>query len=160
MLYAKNNICRMLLELWNYDRIWLLVVVKVGMERSSQVDIKKWWLYYVRSTEATQRAFPRAGILTQTRCPRVGNLTCPPSWKTKRTWRWLIRHLSIEKTSLVFLIFLPGGGTPGNSWWGCAARFSKSWPYFRPKNVISDQTSKFHTRFQTWPLGRNYVSII
>ena len=36
----------------------------------------------------------------------------------------------------------PGGGTPGNSWWGCAARFSKSWPYFRPKNVI------FHTRFQ------------
>ena len=28
----------------------------------------------------------------------------------------------------------PGGGcTPENSWWGCAARFSKSWPYFRPK---------------------------
>ena len=29
----------------------------------------------------------------------------------------------------------PGGGgrTPGNSWWGYAARFSKSWPYFRPK---------------------------
>ena len=24
-------------------------------------------------------------------------------------------------------------GTPGNSWWGCAARFPKSWPYFRPK---------------------------
>ena len=40
----------------------------------------------------------------------------------------------------------PGGGTPGNSWWGCAARFSKSWPYFRPKNVI------FHTCFQTRPL--------
>ena len=29
--------------------------------------------------------------------------------------------------------------SPGNSWWGCAARFSKSWPYFRPKNII------FHT---------------
>ena len=43
--------------------------------------------------------------------------------------------------------------TPGNSWWGYAARFSKSWPYFRTKNVI------FHTRFQTWPLGRNYVII-
>ena len=39
-----------------------------------------------------------------------------------------------------------GGGTPGNSWWGCAAQFSKSWPYFRPKDVIS------HTRFQTRPL--------
>ena len=38
------------------------------------------------------------------------------------------------------------GGTPGNSWRGCAARFSKSWTYFRPKNVI------FQTRFQTRPL--------
>ena len=39
-----------------------------------------------------------------------------------------------------------GGGTPGNSWWGCAARFSKSWPYFRPKHAIS------HACFQTRPL--------
>ena len=39
--------------------------------------------------------------------------------------------------------FYPGGSTPRNSLWGCAARFSKSCPYFRPKNVI------FHTRFQT-----------
>ena len=38
-----------------------------------------------------------------------------------------------------------GGGTLRNSWWGCVARTSKCWPYFRPKNVI------FHTRFQTWP---------
>ena len=29
-----------------------------------------------------------------------------------------------------------GGDTPGKSWWGYAARSSKSWPYFRPKNVI------------------------
>ena len=28
-----------------------------------------------------------------------------------------------------------GGGTPENSWWGCAVRFSKSQPYFGPKNV-------------------------
>ena len=34
-------------------------------------------------------------------------------------------------------------------------------PDFRPKNVpVLDQTSKIHTRFQTCPLGRNYVSII
>ena len=57
-----------------------------------------------------------------------------------------------------------GGGTPGNSWWGCAARFFKSWPYFRPKtcrfpHLFSDKTSKIHTRFQTWPLGTNYVII-
>ena len=48
-----------------------------------------------------------------------------------------------------------GGGDgmvdiPGNSWWGCAARFSKCWGYFWPKNVI------FPTRFQTWP-PRNYL---
>ena len=36
------------------------------------------------------------------------------------------------------------GDTPGNSWWGCVTRLSKSWPHFSPKNVI------FHTRFQTW----------
>ena len=42
--------------------------------------------------------------------------------------------------------FYPGGSTPRNSLWGCAARFSKSCPYFRPKSVI------FHTRFQTRPL--------
>ena len=41
-------------------------------------------------------------------------------------------------------MYLLPGGTAGNSWWWCAARFSKSWPYFRPKNFI------FHTRFQTW----------
>ena len=51
----------------------------------------------------------------------------------------------------------PGGGTPWNFWWECAARISKS----RPKNVVS------HTRFQTWPqkstpvfrpdIARNYA---
>ena len=41
----------------------------------------------------------------------------------------------------------PGGGILlENSWWGRAARFFKSWPHFRPKNVI------FHTTFQTRPL--------
>ena len=45
------------------------------------------------------------------------------------------------------LVIFDPGGTPGNSWWGCAARFSKSWSYFGPKNAI------FHTSsFQTRPL--------
>ena len=47
----------------------------------------------------------------------------------------------------------PPGGTPRNSWWECAALFFKSWPDFRPKNVV------YQTRFQTWPLGRNYVFV-
>ena len=48
------------------------------------------------------------------------------------------------------------GGTPGNSWWVYAARFFKSWPYFRQKkkcpfpHPFSDLVSKIHTRFQTW----------
>ena len=43
------------------------------------------------------------------------------------------------------LLGTPCGGVPSGS--------SKSLPYFKPKNVI------FRTRFQTWPLGRNYVTI-
>ena len=44
----------------------------------------------------------------------------------------------------------PLSKNPGGYCWeflvGGAALFSKSWPYFRRKNVI------FHTRFQTWGL--------
>ena len=53
----------------------------------------------------------------------------------------------------------PEEGTTGNSWWGCGARFSKSCPVLtllqtkkchfpRP---FSDQISKIHTHFRTWP---------
>ena len=38
----------------------------------------------------------------------------------------------------------PGGGTSWKIGWGCAARFLKPLPYFRPKSVI------FPTLFQTW----------
>ena len=52
-----------------------------------------------------------------------------------------------RQTWSIVLTVSPGGrGTRGNSWWECTARFSKSWPDFRPKNVI------FHTCFQTRPL--------
>ena len=58
--------------------------------------------------------------------------------------------LATKTCNLFCDYFAPGGGggggsTSGKSWWGCAARYSKSCPYFRPKNVI------FNTRFQTWP---------
>ena len=61
-------------------------------------------------------------------------------------WRWCAlwrAHFSIF-TFPASLFQRPGNSW--NSWWRCAARFSKSWPDFRPKNVI------FHTRFQTRPL--------
>ena len=48
--------------------------------------------------------------------------------------------------SVIYFVFLASGcfqsSISANFWWGCAARFSKSWPYFRPKNAI------FQTRFQ------------
>ena len=43
---------------------------------------------------------------------------------------------------IYILLLTPGGGSSWEFLVG-AAWFSKSWPYFRPKNVI------FHTRFQT-----------
>ena len=60
----------------------------------------------------------------------------------------MIKRPGMNLTQIVCSRGAGGGGgvTPGISWWWCAARFSKSWPSFRPKNVI------FHTRFQTWPL--------
>ena len=46
-----------------------------------------------------------------------------------------------------------GGGTPGNSWWGSAAPNPD--PIQTKKchfpHLFSDQTSKIHTPFQTWP---------
>ena len=88
--------------------------------------------------------------------------------RTENFGEWSI-SLVREKTKLSFISQLyvsrpPGGGTPGNSWWGCAARFPKFWPLFQTKkcnfpHLFSDQTSKIHTRFQTWPSGRNYVIV-
>ena len=49
------------------------------------------------------------------------------------------------------------GGTPGNLWWGSAAQFSKSWPYFRTKKChfpypFADQISKIQTHFSRMAL--------
>ena len=54
------------------------------------------------------------------------------------TWR-----LTLDKTGETRLKWQPGyveeppGGTPGKPWWGCAAPFSKSWPYLRLKMILS-----------------------
>ena len=46
-----------------------------------------------------------------------------------------------------------GGGTPGNSWWVCAAQVltlshTKKCHF---SHLFSDQTSKIHAHFQTCP---------
>ena len=70
--------------------------------------------------------------------------------KARGTLPW-IHHCSLHYGGLVcwVLVFIrpenksTRGDTPGNSWWGCAVRFSKSRP---------SQTKKchFHTRFHTF----------
>ena len=77
---------------------------------------------------------------------------------------WNVQHVRLTKRGLKFSNNPDGsayqpkkgssrGSTPGNSWWGCAARFSKSWPDSRPKNVF------FRTRFQTSPPNSTPVFI-
>ena len=69
-------------------------------------------------------------------------------------WNWLSGNL-VDHNRKTFSKFATlstrGGSIPGNSWWGCAAPFSKLWPHFRLKNVIID------TRFQTWPLRTDVI---
>ena len=82
--------------------------------------------------------------------------------KCVSTWKFVtvdkISHFqSIEKTTTLDSqegLSAPerGGGGYSPTWWGCAARFSKRWPYFRPKYMI------FHTPFQTWPENLNPIS--
>ena len=72
--------------------------------------------------------------------------------------RWRSRQVHKFDRTLV------RGGTPRNSWWGCVAQFSESWPNFRTKkchflHLFSDfQAFKIHIRFQTCPLI-NYAII-
>ena len=61
-------------------------------------------------------------------------------WKTGKPLRTIV---CVADALNQYTNYSDPGGTTGNSWWG----------YFRPKTVI------FHTRFQTWPLGRNHVII-
>ena len=44
------------------------------------------------------------------------------------------------------------GDTPGNSWWGCAARFSKSCPDFTAENVLSAPVFRPGARFSKVPI--------
>ena len=56
----------------------------------------------------------------------------PSLWNGRKYW------LNSMKNSWGItnkLCFGDPGGAPGNSWWGCAARFLKSWPDFRPKKM-------------------------
>ena len=51
--------------------------------------------------------------------------------------------------------------TSGNSWWGVPPGSQNPDPTKKCifPHPFSDQTSKINTRFQTWPLARNYVII-
>ena len=88
----------------------------------------------------------------------------------KSSKNWIKNNPGMGQTKAMrFCIFntcqldrLTRGGIPRNSWWWSTTWFPKSWPYFRPKNVISTPVfslgSKIHTLFQTY-LSRNHVII-
>ena len=91
-----------------------------------------------------------------------------PQKNSKARWA-VVSFAAVIRVVTRHATLLPTGeercvtSTPWNSWRGCATRFSKSWPFFRPKQChfshpFSDMASKFHTHSQTWPL-RNYVII-
>ena len=63
--------------------------------------------------------------------------------KWYQNWRNQLT-LCMIKNRKIWHLHAPGEVLP-KSLGGCAARFSKPWPYFRPKYMI------FHTPFQTWP---------
>ena len=62
------------------------------------------------------------------------------SWHRPHDLNAWNRLTLFSKMQLVLLLRILGGGVPPR----CAARFSKSWPDFRPKNVIFYPL--FHTR--------------
>ena len=105
----------------------------------------------------------------------------PTAWA-----RWLPKKTTsfVRSTKEPWLYSLPRRGYSWQFLVGCAARFSKSWPYFRPTSSPELFPQKmggagdevdfrlkrviFHTRFQTrplkpipvfrtWPSSRNYV---
>ena len=55
----------------------------LGSEEITYIPI----LVSVVHGKLTESAFPWVGISTFKRCPRVGNLTWPPSWKSERNWK-------------------------------------------------------------------------
>ena len=53
--------------------------------------------------EFDSESLPLSGDFDISRCPRVGNLTCPPSWKTERTWN---KSSTIKPTYLTINLVL------------------------------------------------------
>ena len=114
------------------------------------------WLQEIDSSDFRS---PEVGIsVTEPDGPRaqlLGLVSC----STKilfHSCRVFLKYAKIKqvKERLIWLSgiwFVPRGGNPGNSWWGCAARFFKSWPDIRPKNVIFQPVFrpdlKIHTAF-------------
>ena len=94
----------------------------------------------------------------EAKCNREGfALSLVSKVKVYGTWQ---TYLLLTKVwSLLPKLARGGGG--GYSWEFlaglCLTQFQTKKCHF--PYLFSDQTSKIHTRFQTWPLGRNHVII-
>ena len=83
--------------------------------------------------------------------------------KTKRRFNdRRTEHLSSLLVAITHLLLPPGGEYYWEFLVGVCRPVLQILTLFQTKKCnfphpFSDQTSKIHTRFQTWPLGRNYV---
>ena len=108
---------------------------------SMQIYWNKRKRFHKKRFQLSQDCLGQAPIWPSFHC--FGTPIWPP-WRHVKTLYWC--HWYENDYLFSCLGGGEGGGTPGNTWWGCAVPFSKSWPHFRPKHEI------FHTRFQTRPL--------
>ena len=101
-----------------------------------------YWLSLTRKV-VLKTYIERNQVIRNLRLIEWGWVWCEELCRLRRMFgpQWIT--WSFKRRSLSSSIWRIPGGTPENSWWGCVARFSKSWYYLEPKNVI------FHTRFQT-----------
>ena len=102
---------------------------------SWHVTTKIWVVLLVRSNKFNQEHFPDLGSDAS---------SCSTDFLRSFLGRFFAGKLVVASQGR------GGGGTPGNFWWGCTARFSKSWPYLRPKTSFF--TPVFRPGLNPYPL--------
>ena len=119
-------------------------------KNGSNLDSCKWCIYFLTwcDTRSSWCFFCHCGYL----CIRARTLTLVSKefiiWPTFAISAFIGIEVRFCETRLNFKLSPGGeGGTPGNSWWGCAAWFSKSRTLFQTRKSFF-----FHTRFQALPL--------
>ena len=100
---------------WARGQLWRRQVSLSGSRNRSQSFIMHLSMLSRRvgvggyPREFNSESLPLGRDFGSSRCPRVGNLTCPPSWKTEGTWKKVIHdhtHIPHNQPWFVFHLFL------------------------------------------------------